>query len=87
MGSDAKGEGQQKMNKDNLKSYWATFGVGTILNGYTQEFRALDEDIVRAYMNRHYSGLWSRIFTAVPEGFTRLQRLPVNLFYVDARHV
>lgn len=69
-----------------MTSYFVSFGLGTILRGYMQEFIAVNEDVVRAYCNRHFKGLWSSVYDSPPSGCKPLQR-PESLHYSEAGHV
>ena len=74
-----------------LKTFYVTFGAGTFFSNYYQEIRALNEEIVRRYMNKNYNGVWSSVYTSPPklEGTTLFHVLgpPVELFYSSAEHI
>lgn len=70
-----------------MKTFYVTFGMGSLLRGYHAKFSAMNEDIVRAYMNKKARIPWSAIYPTKPAGSKALQRAPEVLFYQDAAHV
>lgn len=70
-----------------MKTFYVTFGLGTLMRGYYQEFSALNQAIVTAFCNKHYRGLWCAVYGEKPTRSRPLQDRPEELFYQDARHV
>lgn len=75
-----------------LKTFYVTFGAGTFFANYYQEIRALNEDIVRAYMNKNYPRIWSSVYDYPPKtlGYNYKELSlshPVELFYSSAEHI
>jgi len=69
-----------------LKTFYVTFGAGTFFANYYQEIRAIDEDVVRVYMNKNYPRIWSSVYAVKwPELLNSLGP-PVELFYSSAEH-
>lgn len=69
-----------------MRTFFVTFGMGTILRGYYQEFIAKDQCIVTAFCNKRYDGLWSSVYLLKPAG-KPLQDAPEVLCYEKAAHV
>lgn len=72
---------------NSMKRFFVTFGIGTILRGYHQEFQAVNEDVVRAFMNRKARMPWASIYTEQPKGTKALQDMAEVLHYAEAAHV
>ena len=71
-----------------MNTYYVTFGAGTILANYYQEFQAKDESIVRAWCNAYYLGLWAAVYNSQPSEFAKpLNEKPVQLFHQHADHI
>jgi hypothetical protein len=69
-----------------MRNFYVTFGQGTLLRGYYQEFLAKDQCIVAAFCNKRMGGLWSSVYFTKPEG-RPLQDAPEALHYEKACHV
>jgi hypothetical protein len=74
-----------------LKTFYVTFGAGTFFANYYQEIHALNEDIVRVYMNKNYPKIWSSIYSHIPKLREEVKAYslgpPVELFYSSAEHI
>lgn len=69
-----------------LKTYYVTFGMGSIFRGFHVAVEAFSEDIVRAYANKQ-NWPWSTCCDTEPQYTTRLRQEPERLFYSAAEHV
>lgn len=75
-----------------LKTFYITFGAGTFFANYYQEIHALNEDIVRVYMNKNYPKIWSSVYDYPPKtsGYDYRELSlspPIDLLYQSAEHV
>jgi hypothetical protein len=70
-----------------MKIFYVSFGLGSILRGYHAVFEAKDEDIVRAYCNKHFRSLWSNVYSSEPTHSKPLRDEHEVLFYNQAEHV
>jgi len=71
-----------------MKTFYVTFGMGSILRGYYAIFQAADRDIVAAYLNRKIGQRFSNITERVPiHGEKPLRDDPEVLCYSDASHI
>lgn len=70
-----------------MKTFYVTFGLGTLLRGYHAEFSALSEDVVAAFMKRKAKLNYCAIYDRVPKGTKPLQAEPEVLMYQEAAHV
>ena len=70
-----------------MKIYYVTFGMGSQLGGYHATFQAHSEEIVAAFMQKNYRGLWSTIYQQPPNGSKPLRETPEPLFYQSAEHI
>jgi len=70
-----------------MRTFYVTFGCGTLMAGYHQQIDAKDNCIVAAWMEKHYRGLWSTIYTAKPRDTRPMQDRPYILCYQDAKHI
>lgn len=64
-----------------MKTFYVTFGCGTIFAGYYAVLEAKDENIARAFMNKHYRSIWSSIYTDQPKRSEPLKGKPTALYY------
>lgn len=70
-----------------MKRFYVTFGMGGILRGYHAIFEASSIDIIHAYCNKHFKGLWSNVYEKEPDTSKRLREEPEMLWYGKADHV
>ena len=74
-----------------MKTYYVTFGVGTIFRNYYAEFQAYNDDIIRAFLNKRYPTVWAHVYATPKEltkaGMIRLQESPEVLAYQTAEDV
>lgn len=70
-----------------MKTFYVSFGG--LLRGYHQQFKALNEEIITAFMNKKsgLAGCWCAVYETKPKDTKPLQRAPEILFYQDASHV
>jgi hypothetical protein len=71
---------------DSLKTFYVTFGSGTLFANHHAVIQARDRDIVCAWLNKERYR-WSNISTTVPKYTVPLEGKPFELYYQSAVHV
>lgn len=69
-----------------LKTFYVSFGLGSILRNHHVAIEAYDEEIVRAWMRKQKLP-WSNVYEVEPVETKRLNGKAEVLWYQDARHV
>ncbi len=83
-------EARAEIPEATLKTFYVTFGTGSIFHGQHAVFKAKDEDIVRRFMVKRVCAPWAGIYTESPKDSKVLEAMkdgPLELHYSDWRHV
>ncbi len=70
-----------------MKTFFVTFGMGTILRGYYLTVEAENSDIVMAWLIRKEKTRFSAIRNERPTDMKELQERPEVLCYSHADHI
>lgn len=70
-----------------MKTFYVSFGLGTLLRDFYAVIEASEEGIVRAWMDKHYRRLWANIYDAPPAHGRPINKRPEQLHYLKAEHV
>lgn len=70
-----------------MKTFYVTFGCGTIFRNHYAVVEAEHGDIVAAFMNKRYRSIWSSIYDEPPKGLAPLRGKPEALYYSRSEDV
>lgn len=81
-----------KLGEDiKMNTYYVTFSMVTVFRHYYVVFEAVSEEILKAYLDKHYPKLWVSAYSTpkalIKSGMVRLNADPEILFYTSKEGV
>lgn len=75
------------MGDAGMKPFWMSFNASTPLLGHGMAFLAPSIEIMHAYANKHFKGLWSHVYEECPEELKLINYKVCELCYSRPEHV